>query len=437
MHLDMYVGSGARVTPFSYFNSQKQKTEEYKAVPFITNDEGKTKHHSMQVEVGETCKDGDLILDNHVIEAYYDSKRELWEPYRVRFDKTFEAIINKLPTMNNIRTALSIWNTIIDPITLNNISKGLPVSNGREGVYYEGVGKQDTLTNMRKLHNHIKNDIFQEVKTLLHKKVGTRLLDVACGKGGDLRKWYNADFETVLGIDLSEDNIVNQDDGLYTRLNDMKLLGNKKFVFVPMDMTKKLGIDQLPNIKDIFLKDIAECLWAPDKKTKCRDEISNLRGLATQPFDVVSCQFAIHYCFETSEKLSTFISNVANNLRPGGYFIGTCFDGDSVNTLLKSKGGNAVGLINGKKVWHIARTYTRTYDSKRFGQTINVLVDSIGKEHIESLVPFPLLQERMEAANMKLIKSKMFGDIQNLSKMEEAEQSLSKLNRYFIFQKNN
>ena len=40
-------------------------------------------------------------------------------------------------------------------------------------------------------------------------------------------------------------------------------------------------------------------------------------------FDLVSCQFALHYSFETENKAENLLFNVSNKLRPGGYFIGT------------------------------------------------------------------------------------------------------------------
>lgn len=43
-------------------------------------------------------------------------------------------------------------------------------------------------------------------------------------------------------------------------------------------------------------------------------------------FDVVSCQFAIHYSFETMERSREFVKNAASKLRPGGYFFGTTID---------------------------------------------------------------------------------------------------------------
>ena len=36
-----------------------------------------------------------------------------------------------------------------------------------------------------------------------------------------------------------------------------------------------------------------------------------------QPYDVVTCMFAIHYFFEKKESIHTFMENVATNLKDG------------------------------------------------------------------------------------------------------------------------
>ena len=43
-------------------------------------------------------------------------------------------------------------------------------------------------------------------------------------------------------------------------------------------------------------------------------------------FDLVSCQFALHYSFETRDTASQFMWNVAERLLPGGHFIATLPD---------------------------------------------------------------------------------------------------------------
>ena len=61
-------------------------------------------------------------------------------------------------------------------------------------------------------------------------------------------------------------------------------------------------------------------------------------------FDLVSCQFAFHYCFESVEQADRMLQNVAERLNPGGFFIGTTPDAnDVVARLLKSGDACAAG----------------------------------------------------------------------------------------------
>lgn len=39
--------------------------------------------------------------------------------------------------------------------------------------------------------------------------------------------------------------------------------------------------------------------------------------------DLVSCQFAFHYSFESQPQAECMFKNASESLRPGGYFIGT------------------------------------------------------------------------------------------------------------------
>lgn len=54
-----------------------------------------------------------------------------------------------------------------------------------------------------------------------------------------------------------------------------------------------------------------------------------LRGKYKDPsiqFDLVSCQFALHYSFETLQQAECMMKNISECLKPGGYFIGTIPD---------------------------------------------------------------------------------------------------------------
>jgi mRNA (guanine-N7-)-methyltransferase len=45
---------------------------------------------------------------------------------------------------------------------------------------------------------------------------------------------------------------------------------------------------------------------------------------------MVSTQFAIHYMFESENKLRAYLRNVTDRLNVGGFFIGTTVDSDEL-----------------------------------------------------------------------------------------------------------
>ena len=47
-------------------------------------------------------------------------------------------------------------------------------------------------------------------------------------------------------------------------------------------------------------------------------------------FNIASCQFSLHYCFESSEQAEVMLRNLCENLKPGGFFIGTTVDSNEL-----------------------------------------------------------------------------------------------------------
>lgn len=50
----------------------------------------------------------------------------------------------------------------------------------------------------------------------------------------------------------------------------------------------------------------------------------------TMLFDIVSCQFALHYAFRSEKALRQMLYNISAGLRKGGYFIGTLPDAERI-----------------------------------------------------------------------------------------------------------
>lgn len=122
-----------------------------------------------------------------------------------------------------------------------------------------------------------------------------KVLDLGCGKGGDLQKWAKAGTDEYVGIDIAAVSVEQ------ARSRWQGLRG-KRF---PAEFYTL----------DCFEDSIEEVLSPV---------------LVTRPFDVVSMQFCMHYAFETEAKVRTMLENVVRYLKPGGIFIGTIPDAQNL-----------------------------------------------------------------------------------------------------------
>ena len=118
------------------------------------------------------------------------------------------------------------------------------------------------------------------------------VLDIGCGKGGDLQKWSKARVNHFVGVDIAATSVEQAKERYHSRRN------NFSANFFAADCTKA----------DL------ETLHEDNRVT----------------FDIVSCQFAFHYCFESLEQADCMLRNIAKRLRPGGFFIGTTTDANDI-----------------------------------------------------------------------------------------------------------
>lgn len=298
-----------------------------------------------------------------------------------------------------------------------------------KNIYYNKVQGSGMYTKkMRAFHN--------EIKQLLIKGVGTRggtLVDLAVGKGGDIRKWAGLGF--VLGIDVMQDNIDNPSDGANFRYNKLRseIRSIPECVFFHGDSSK--------NIKsgDAFYNDMDKLVF---------NNIMD-RYILRKGFDVCSIQFAIHYMFKSEDTLRNFLTNVRDLTKVGGYFIGTSYDGKRVFDLLKGRDTVELDVAN-TKIWEI----TKRYNSNRFldnesslGYAIDVYQDSINNTFTEYLVNYDYLNKIIKSFGFKLLEeeewrklglpssSGFFDEFDN--KLSGHEKKISYLNRFFVYKRFN
>ena len=113
-------------------------------------------------------------------------------------------------------------------------------------------------------------------------------------------------------------------------------------------------------------------------------------GKGKDGFVLSSCQFALHYFFETNDILNRFLRNVAECTKVGGYFMCTCYDGNMIfDALRDKKEGDTIAITkNRKKMWEVQKLYQRDDfepDETSVGYAINVYQESINKFSVNIL----------------------------------------------------
>lgn len=387
----------------------------------------------------------DIIEHDYVVEFKYDIKQDnkylRWIPLRIRYDKTFG---------NAFTTANDNWNTIHNPILETMLTKDkLELSDiVDQDVYYNNRKKSDKKTEkLREFHNgYIKLRLLQSICD-----EDSSLIDFAVGKAGDLHKWASCKIKTILGIDLSKDNIHNVNDGACSRYLKTFPNDEKKYIFITGDSSKLIKNGDMGK-DDMISKEVLEHMFHQKDHSKKYIGLPSF-SITQHGFDVGSIQFAIHYFFKDKYTLNGFIKNCADSIRKNGYLIGTCYDGERIFNLLKKENKKEL-FVEDEKIWHIQKKYKETEfisDESCLGYEIGVYQYSINQEISEYLVNFKYLITIMKEYGFEIPKNKkikLFGKdpIDNFEvfykhyekdkkHMSEEEKQISFLNNYFIFQK--
>ena len=462
----------------------KTKKDDYEFIKFTTpikdseqtNETDKGVTNIILQEGKLRCEDMDEIHDCDVVEFRYNPNGPngmIWEPLRIRRDKT----PNK---PQDFITAANIWKTIMNPITYEMIT-GKDMDQIKEKIktdyiddkYY--IGESKNLDSLRGLHSYIKYNLIVGVGTSKQLRKNKNILDTSIGQGGDINKYLDkyVNCEFLFGLDVAP---VDEACRRFYSKNT-----NKKAVFLKYDTSKNIIDKSDLDIDDIHSKNMINILYnikdaEIDKKYK---QISKIyKGLANNKFDIVSSQFSVHYYFKDMETLDGYITNILQNINDGGYFIGTCYDGNRIFNRL-NKPMPFEYKVNENLVYSVKKKYEiENFDfnpwsdsgaeTNMLGNKIDVYMESIGQFVTEYLVNFEYFINIMKQYGFEPIKPNMkhhgdvithgigsFGEIiNNLEELNKSDKSLkqfyreslnilkneklmelSSMNNYFIFKK--
>jgi SAM-dependent methyltransferase len=226
---------------------------------------------------------------------------------------------------------------------------------------------------MHRFHNDIKRKYLDK-----YSKSPVKLLDLASGRGGDLKKWGdNKNIIQVDGYDINELSVAEAKE----RKKSLKIKKQIKF-----------------EVKDLS-KDRLRCY---------------------NKFDLITSFFAFHYFFKNRKTINTIFGSIYNCSAPGTVIILTLFDGELIMTLPEEYSTNlfSINRISNKAI------------SVKLNNSI------LEKTEIESIVTKQDLIDQFEKINFKLVESVPFYLIKSDKyKLTPEESVYSDLNVVYVFRK--
>jgi len=353
------------------------------------------------------------IEDNTIVEfSYKEGERFPWVPIRNRPEKTERYKKHNDYFGNYEKVAENIWKSITQPITEEMITSGIIPIIQKKSVPLQtslqtSVSDNTTYTtsqNTKKNRLGYQNFHTAYVKKTLLQKVQLdpedsergkgHILDFGSCRGGDINRWKEIGFTKMVGVDL--DPLCVQEAGKRAKNIDPSI------VFLCGDLSKPIFPNQDSACETEEKKDNID--WKEKMKTTLVEKYQ---------FDIVSSQFVIHYFFKDELSLRTYLQNVSDNLRIGGKFVCSTFDGMKIYDSLKRK-KMIEGKQNKETIWKI----TKMYDRRKFmngkpnwSMTIDVFVKSIGLSHKEYLVSYTYLEKIALEYGLELEETIPFSDL--------------------------
>lgn len=440
---DNSIDDHVKNKPYKICNLYVGKKDKYKEQPTLFREEQGGYIANLFLKDGEPVDiEGNLINDNTVVEFYYKNDNELnesfqWIPIRTRYDKTESVLKHGKKYGNYIDVANKIWRSIVNPILIsdfedlakgndekgnyyydkkinnlrNKIGHDLIVSTTKENIYFQI--KTNIANTMRQFHNWVKsiiiytycNPMYQQNKSL-------SVLDIACGKGQDIMKFYYSKVSFLVGVDIDMEALTSAIDGAISRYKKFQRSkpGFPKMDFIHADLGTLLNYD---------------------------DQFRALKGMSNEnrilfnkyfnnkvQFDRINCQFALHYFLKNKDIWNNFKQNLKNYLKPSGYFLASTFDAHVINKLLSNTDKYTVYYTddNGNKkiLFELVKKFPN-YNEKDIiseGNGLDVYLSWFmqeGNYTTEYLVDKNFIEkELLETCELELVDTGMFDELFNI-----------------------
>ena len=248
------------------------------------------------------------------------------------------------------------------------------------------------LKNLFKFNNWVKTILISH--HLHHDK--TAVLDLCCGKGADLRKYnnYNNNVSYYMGIDNAQKSLEN-------------------------------AVQRCTSINPSFP---VQWVHASASQKHLMDKLSR-----EFTFHLVSCQFALHYMFDSKDTSDAFFENVSARLLDGGKFIATFPDARVISALIAKDDSKIIGK---SPEWKMDFSDTK-FNENDFNQGYYFTLQNAIDHCKEYMVPIDLLIETAQNHNLQLIIHENFHEFFENHKQEQYNLIVKMKAADYIKDKNN
>ena len=238
-----------------------------------------------------------------------------------------------------------------------------------------------------------------------------------------LKKITESKLRKLVLKSIKKDFFINEIDLVITDDPKDKKSYNEKIKFMYIGSAKiyrrKKNLKKYTNTWEDYHDEEIVYKWLEDKHKQEKGDIVYIQGLIKFKNDSFIFSSCIpigswHITNDISKALNLSFE-ISENLKKGGHFIGTCYDGMKVFQRLNDLKNGHLEMIDefGNKVYSITKkyeiddfTYAKDDREKLFGQEIDVYMNSIGQTMKEYLVNFELFTEIMKEYDLVLTKPK-------------------------------
>jgi hypothetical protein len=223
------------------------------------------------------------------------------------------------------------------------------------------------------------------------------------GKGGDLHKWIYNNVSNVDGYDISDKNIAE------CKKRVIQMQTQNKYNFYKLDLTKE---------------DSYEIIYK-----------NNPKG-----YDCISCQFGIHYFFESQNTVDNILKILDNCLNNNGYFMITFLDNTKLDELFQTS-KNLHYSENENEIVYLLERDISLKDSL-YGNRLKVALNGnniLGEGSDEWIINFQTFKKLMQSNGYECVETELFENIYDSKsigyELLKCERDISFLNRYCVFRK--